>query len=85
MFRFFSILVLLAGLIVAGYGGARMLELYGPGNAMTKSAALESDMAEPAPAEEAFVEGINRYWIMTATKETYQPCQMYLDDPKPGE
>lgn len=56
MLRFFSILVLLAGLIVAGYGGARMLELYGPDNAMTKSAALESDMAEPAPAEEAFVE-----------------------------
>lgn len=56
MLRFFSILVLLAGLLVAGYGGARMLELYTPERAMTETAALGSGMAEPAPAEEAYVE-----------------------------
>ena len=56
MLRFLSILVLLAGLLVAGYGGARMLELYAPERAMTESAALEKRMVEPAPVEEAYLE-----------------------------
>ena len=56
MLRFLSILVLLAGLLVAGYGGARMLELYAPERAMTESAALEKKAVEPAPVEEAYVE-----------------------------
>lgn len=43
MLRFLSVLVLLAGLLVAGYGGARLLEVYAP----------QSDMAvEVMPANE---------------------------------
>ncbi|KJS25156.1 MAG: hypothetical protein VR75_12115 [Hyphomonadaceae bacterium BRH_c29] len=59
MMRFLSILLLLAGLVVAGLGGARLLEIYGP-EAETPAVADQSyDMAEaPAPeaAEDAYVE-----------------------------
>jgi hypothetical protein len=47
MMRFLSILVLLAGLLVAGYGGARLLETYAP---------KSEQMAASAPVEEAMVE-----------------------------
>ena len=46
MLRFLSILVLLAGLLVAGYGGARLMEVYSPKSEMTVAA---------APIEEAIV------------------------------
>lgn len=46
MLRFLSILVLLAGLLVAGYGGARLMEVYSPKSEMTVAA---------APMEEAIV------------------------------
>ncbi|MEZ5945892.1 MAG: hypothetical protein R3C13_08460 [Hyphomonas sp.] len=52
MMRFISILILLAGLAVAGYGGSRLLEAYGPQD--LGSAA--SDMTEAAPAEETVME-----------------------------
>jgi hypothetical protein len=43
MLRFLSILVLLAGLLVAGYGGSRLMEVYAPKSGMT---------VETMPAEE---------------------------------
>jgi hypothetical protein len=43
MLRFLSILVLLAGLLVAGYGGSRLMEAYAPKSGMT---------VETMPAEE---------------------------------
>ncbi|RAN38895.1 hypothetical protein [Hyphomonas sp. GM-8P] len=43
MLRFLSILVLLAGLLVAGYGGSRLMEVYAPKSGMT---------VEAMPAEE---------------------------------
>lgn len=54
MMRFLSILLLLAGLVVAGLGGARLLEIYGP-KAETAAVADQSyEMAEaPAPTAEA--------------------------------
>lgn len=46
MLRFLSILVLLAGLLVAGYGGARLMEVYVPKSGVT---------VEAMPAEEAIM------------------------------
>jgi len=49
--RLFSILLLLAGLLVAGYGGSRLLEIYNP---QAKGlATAPAAMDEAAPAEEA--------------------------------
>nr|WP_321509995.1 hypothetical protein [uncultured Hyphomonas sp.] len=49
MLRFLSILILLAGLLVAGYGGARLLEVYSPKSEMMVAAA---PMEEPAAMED---------------------------------
>jgi hypothetical protein len=46
MLRFLSILVLLAGLLVAGYGGARLMEVYVPKSGVA---------VEAMPAEEAIM------------------------------
>ncbi|WP_321491239.1 hypothetical protein [uncultured Hyphomonas sp.] len=46
MLRFLSILVLLAGLLVAGYGGSRLMEVYVPKSGVT---------VEAMPAEEAIM------------------------------
>lgn len=46
MLRFLSILVLLAGLLVAGYGGSRLMEVYAPQSGVT---------VEAMPADEAIM------------------------------
>jgi len=58
MMRFLSILLLLAGLVVAGLGGARLLEIYGSPTETAGFATESYEMAEaPAPAaEDAYVE-----------------------------
>lgn len=60
MLRFLSILVLLAGLLVAGYGGARLMEVYSPKSEMTVAAApieapaaMEDDILAEALPEAA--------------------------------
>ena len=62
MMRFLSILLLLAGLVVAGFGGARLLEIYSPKTEMKVAAApvMDEAMEEAAPAAspaEAAAEG----------------------------
>lgn len=60
MLRFLSILVLLAGLLVAGYGGARLMEVYSPKSEMMVAAApieapsaMEDDILAEALPEAA--------------------------------
>ena len=55
MMRFFSILLLLAGLLVAGYGGSRLLEIYSPTSDMAAISAPAAESVE-APAESAMME-----------------------------
>lgn len=64
MMRFLSILLLLAGLVVAGLGGARLLEIYGP-EAETAAVADQSyEMAEaPAPTTEAAPEAAEDAYV----------------------
>ena len=50
MMRFLSFLLLLAGLLVAGYGGARLMEIYTPGAELKMASAPA--MEEAAPADE---------------------------------
>ena len=64
MMRFLSILLLLAGLVVAGLGGARLLEIYGPGAETAAVADQSYEMAEaPAPAAEAAPEAAEDAYV----------------------
>ena len=55
MLRFLSILVLLAGLLVAGYGGSRLMEVYAPKSGMTVEA-MPSE--EPIMMDDVTVEAL---------------------------
>ena len=69
MMRFLSILLLLAGLLVAGYGGSRLLEVYAP----------KADMAFPAtPAAESAMEETEEDMAMEMAPA---PQPMEAEDP----
>nr|WP_321361286.1 hypothetical protein [uncultured Hyphomonas sp.] len=58
MLRFLSILVLLAGLLVAGYGGARLMNVYSPKAERAEVMAKAAPASEPMMEDEVMVEAL---------------------------
>ena len=79
MMRLFSILLLLAGLLVAGYGGSRLLEIYNP---QAKGlAAAPAAMDEAAPPDDAATEMAGA--SETEAMEAAPPAEAEVPAPKP--